>query len=156
MCCEKATSRSAMNRQIHTDVPRLPTLGVGHEIHTFDTTERHSMTSTTMITAPSQIAAERLCWRLKDLPALTGLSLRTVNRLRAEGRLPRPDATFGACLCWRPSTLERWAESDGLCQVACSPFLGPLGEKGTGVITLPRITNSRIWAFRNSTRPLWL
>jgi uncharacterized protein YerC len=39
---------------------------------------------------------------------------------------------------------------------AMTPWIDIEAEKGTGVITLPRITNSRIWAFRNSTRPLWL
>jgi predicted DNA-binding transcriptional regulator AlpA len=74
------------------------------------------MTSTTMISAPTQHVVAPLYWRLKDLPTLTGLSLRTVNRLRATGRLPKPDAKFGRAICFRPSTIERWAESGGLCQ----------------------------------------
>jgi predicted DNA-binding transcriptional regulator AlpA len=71
------------------------------------------MTSTTVIAAPSQHVATPLYWRLKDLPDRVGLSLRSINRLRATGRLPKPDATFGRAICFKPSTIERWVNSGG-------------------------------------------
>jgi hypothetical protein len=93
-------------------------IGGWQQYYTYDTKERQVMTSTTVITAPSHHTTGPLLWRLKDLPTLTGLSLRTVNRLRATGRLPKPDATFGRAICFKPSTIERWTESGGLCQEA--------------------------------------
>jgi predicted DNA-binding transcriptional regulator AlpA len=71
------------------------------------------MSIATVITANPR-GITKLYLRLKDLPAATAMSLSTVSRLRAAGRLPEPDAQFGRCLCWKPSTIERWAESGGL------------------------------------------
>ena len=68
------------------------------------------MSIATVITAnPHRIAP--LFLRFKDLPTATALSLSTLARLRAQGRLPEPDAQFGRCLCWRHETIARWAES---------------------------------------------
>jgi predicted DNA-binding transcriptional regulator AlpA len=62
----------------------------------------------------SQHKISRVFLRLCDLPEVTGLSLRTLNRLRAQNRLPSPDAQFGRALCWRPATIREWAETGGL------------------------------------------
>jgi predicted DNA-binding transcriptional regulator AlpA len=75
---------------------------------------RRRLVMQTTITSSSQNSITPLYWRLKDLPQLTGLSLRTVNRLRAEGRLPKPDAVFGRAVCFRPETIERWAATGGM------------------------------------------
>ena len=76
------------------------------------------MTSTTMTSVRSQHRITPLFWRLKDLPIATGLSLRTINRLRSQGRLPEPDAAFGRALCWRPSTISSWVDSGARARVA--------------------------------------
>ena len=67
-----------------------------------------------MIATPSQHNIRRVFLRSKDLPHATGLSPRTVARLRASGRLPAPDASFGRALCWRPETIQRWAATGGM------------------------------------------
>jgi predicted DNA-binding transcriptional regulator AlpA len=72
------------------------------------------MSSATMITAPHSKGLAPLFLRMKDLPSATALSLSTVSRLRRQGRLPSPDAQFGRCLCWKPSTIERWVDAGGL------------------------------------------
>jgi predicted DNA-binding transcriptional regulator AlpA len=65
-------------------------------------------------TTPSLPNAEAVFWRLKDLPQVTGLSLRTIGLLRANGRLPKPDAKFGRSLCFRPATIREWAANGGM------------------------------------------
>jgi predicted DNA-binding transcriptional regulator AlpA len=72
------------------------------------------MPAETMISAPSQDNVKKVFWRYRDLPDAIGLSHRTIARLRASGRLPKPDAVFGTALCWRPETIQQWASTGGI------------------------------------------
>jgi predicted DNA-binding transcriptional regulator AlpA len=67
-----------------------------------------------MISESSQHNVKKVFWRIRDLEYSTGLSHRTIMRLRASGRLPQPDAVFGTALAWRPATIENWAMAGGL------------------------------------------
>lgn len=51
--------------------------------------------------------------RLKDLPELTSLSARTISRLRAEGKFPKPDRRTTRIPLWRAATIRRWQEGRG-------------------------------------------
>ena len=55
--------------------------------------------------------------RLKDIGRILAVSPKTVERLKASGRLPKPDADvgFGARRSprWRPETIDRWIEIEG-------------------------------------------
>jgi hypothetical protein len=67
-----------------------------------------------MSSSSSQNIIIPLFWRLKDLPEVTRLSLRSINRLRAVGRLPKPDAVFGRALCFKPETIQSWVDAGGM------------------------------------------
>ena len=56
---------------------------------------------------------ERLALRFDDLPALLGVSRRTLERERSAGRFPRPDLTIGRMPLWRPETIREWVERGG-------------------------------------------
>jgi hypothetical protein len=49
---------------------------------------------------------EPLLARLDDLPSLTRLGKRTLERLRAAGKLPRPDLRIGRIPLWRIETIR--------------------------------------------------
>jgi predicted DNA-binding transcriptional regulator AlpA len=55
----------------------------------------------------------RLALRLAEAAAAVGLSRRMVERLRASGQFPKPDALFGRCPVWRPETLDAWIKEGG-------------------------------------------
>jgi hypothetical protein len=46
--------------------------------------------------------------RLNDLPSLTRLGKRTIERLRAAGKLPRPDLRIGRTPLWKLETIREW------------------------------------------------
>jgi predicted DNA-binding transcriptional regulator AlpA len=48
---------------------------------------------------------------LDDLACLLAASRRTVERMRAAGKLPRPDFRVGRMPRWRPETIRAWLES---------------------------------------------
>jgi len=52
----------------------------------------------------------RLTWRLVDIEAATGLSRRTLERLRNTGGLPPPDKMCGKIPLWLPRSIIRWVE----------------------------------------------
>jgi predicted DNA-binding transcriptional regulator AlpA len=54
---------------------------------------------------------ERLMVRMADLPWITGLSLRTIARLKADGRMPSPDIKAGRAIAWRAETIKNWVEA---------------------------------------------
>jgi predicted DNA-binding transcriptional regulator AlpA len=56
---------------------------------------------------------DRLAWDLDEISVLTSLSRRTLERLRAGGKFPRPDLTVGRRVLWRPETVRRWIEGGG-------------------------------------------
>ncbi len=41
-------------------------------------------------------------------------SRRTIERLRAAGKLPRPDLYLGKCPRWKPETIRAWIEGGGV------------------------------------------
>lgn len=50
---------------------------------------------------------------MADLPALLGISRRTLERERSAGRFPRPDKIVGKRPLWRLETVRRWLEGGG-------------------------------------------
>jgi hypothetical protein len=51
---------------------------------------------------------DRVVLRQGDLPRMTGLSLRTIQRWRACGLFPQPDRVVGRTPLWRAETLAGW------------------------------------------------
>jgi hypothetical protein len=49
--------------------------------------------------------------RLGDLPGLTRLGRRTIERLRSAGRLPRPDVRLGRTPLWKVETIRQWIDT---------------------------------------------
>lgn len=68
-------------------------------------------------TAPSGLvpaAAIEPLLRVCDLERVLVCSRREVERMRASGRLPKPDLLVGRrSLRWRPETLRRWLKEGG-------------------------------------------
>ncbi len=50
---------------------------------------------------------------IDDLAALLSCSRRGVERMRAAGKLPRPDIHVGKCPRWKPATIRAWIERGG-------------------------------------------
>ena len=48
-----------------------------------------------------------------DLARVLNGSRRTVERMRAAGKLPRPDLHIGKCPRWKPETIRQWIEGGG-------------------------------------------
>lgn len=55
----------------------------------------------------------RLAYRLNDLPAVLGVSRRTLERERSAGRFPRPDRIMGKMPLWSEATIREWLEGKG-------------------------------------------
>jgi predicted DNA-binding transcriptional regulator AlpA len=51
--------------------------------------------------------------RQSDLPRVLSCSLRTVERLRVSGKLPRPDLHLGRSPRWKRSTISAWIAGGG-------------------------------------------
>ncbi len=56
---------------------------------------------------------DRLLWSLDDIASLCGVSKRFLERDRAAGRMPAPDVRLGRRVFWRPTTVNRWLDSQG-------------------------------------------
>jgi hypothetical protein len=50
---------------------------------------------------------------IDDWARVLSASRRTVERLRAAGKLPKPDCHVGWMPRWQPSTVRRWIEQGG-------------------------------------------
>jgi predicted DNA-binding transcriptional regulator AlpA len=50
---------------------------------------------------------------IDDLAAALSCGRRLVERMRAAGKLPRPDLKLGKMPRWRASTIRRWIEGGG-------------------------------------------
>lgn len=52
-----------------------------------------------------------------DLPILLSCGMRTIERLKSAGRLPKPDLLIGTgsrkSPRWKPETIRRWIEDGG-------------------------------------------
>jgi predicted DNA-binding transcriptional regulator AlpA len=51
--------------------------------------------------------------RISDLVRFLVCDRRTIERLRASGKLPRPDLSIGRSPRWRASTIQAWVERGG-------------------------------------------
>jgi predicted DNA-binding transcriptional regulator AlpA len=51
--------------------------------------------------------------RISDLERFLVCDRRTIERLRAAGKLPRPDILIGRSPRWRASTIQTWVERGG-------------------------------------------
>lgn len=49
-----------------------------------------------------------------DLQKILRVNRRTVQRMRASGRLPAPDLIIGQCPRWRPEVIREWLASGGV------------------------------------------
>lgn len=56
---------------------------------------------------------ERLAWDLEDIAALTSVSSRHLQRLRAAGKLPKPSVKLGRRVLWSAAEIRRWVDSGG-------------------------------------------
>jgi hypothetical protein len=56
---------------------------------------------------------ERLGYRVAEPAAAFGLSRRTFERLRAAGRVPKPDLLVGKVPLWSRETLAAWIKKGG-------------------------------------------
>jgi predicted DNA-binding transcriptional regulator AlpA len=72
------------------------------------------MPRVTLASSTQDNNVKKVFWRFPDLVEATGLSHRQLARLRASGRLPKPDAIFGTALCWLPKTVSAWAQTGGM------------------------------------------
>ena len=61
---------------------------------------------------PADVAIEPLM-SIRDLAEVLKCSRRSVERLRASGRVPKPDIIVGRMPRWRPGTIRRWLEREG-------------------------------------------
>jgi predicted DNA-binding transcriptional regulator AlpA len=51
---------------------------------------------------------ERMALRLDEVAATLGMSRRTIERLRAGGKFPKPDVKAGKAPLWKPETIRAW------------------------------------------------
>jgi predicted DNA-binding transcriptional regulator AlpA len=58
-------------------------------------------------------AVPRYAFRLNDVCTSLGMGRRTLEKLRAAGKFPKPDRHIGKCPVWHPSTVERWVKEGG-------------------------------------------
>jgi hypothetical protein len=61
---------------------------------------------------PAVPIRDRLLWSLRDIAALTGLSVRLLQSERAAGRMPAPDLRVGRRRAlYRPETITTWLDA---------------------------------------------
>src|SRR5271165_1011826 len=56
-------------------------------------------------------AAVAVCFDKKGFARFLGLSVRSLDRINAEGRLPAPDFVLGRSARWSPWTVRKWLQS---------------------------------------------
>jgi hypothetical protein len=56
---------------------------------------------------------EPVAVRKRQAARMVGICPRLLERLRAAGKFPAPDATAGKCPLWTRSTLEAWISAGG-------------------------------------------
>jgi len=61
---------------------------------------------------PAALAIEPLM-SISDLAEVLKCSRRGVERLRASGRVPKPDLVVGRMPRWRPGTIRKWIDRGG-------------------------------------------
>lgn len=60
---------------------------------------------------------------IKDLCTLTGVSRRTIYRIRASGQLPKAIRVGGRAR-WRPEDIERWIQTSDAGTFSCATAEG--------------------------------
>jgi predicted DNA-binding transcriptional regulator AlpA len=65
--------------------------------------------------SPTVPIPERLVWDLENIAAMTGVSTRHLQRLRAAGRMPKPSVTLGRRVLWSSQVIRKWLDSGGAC-----------------------------------------
>jgi predicted DNA-binding transcriptional regulator AlpA len=71
------------------------------------------MIKTTTDREPAKPMIEPLALRKRSAARLLGISERTIERLIAAGKFPRPDAQAGRCPLWTPQSLIQWIANGG-------------------------------------------
>lgn len=61
-----------------------------------------------MSTDAKKASVDPIAVGTRDLPRLTSLSMRTIDRLRSSGRFPKPDKRVGRRSLWLVSTIRAW------------------------------------------------
>lgn len=54
---------------------------------------------------------DRLIFWKRDLPRLTGVNIRTIDRWISAGEFPKADVTISGKPVWRRDTLQTWSRS---------------------------------------------
>jgi hypothetical protein len=65
------------------------------------------------VAAPPPADALAPLLSVADLARVLNESRRTIERLRAAGKLPRPDLHIGKMPWWKAETIRRWIEGGG-------------------------------------------
>jgi predicted DNA-binding transcriptional regulator AlpA len=68
---------------------------------------------TSKLTDAARPAVEPLLWNFAVACDRLGVPRRTLERLRAAGRFPKPDLHIGKRPMWRPETIRDWVERGG-------------------------------------------
>jgi predicted DNA-binding transcriptional regulator AlpA len=71
-----------------------------------------SRTQETPVSVIDSIPAGRLTYRINELAAMLGVSVKTLDRMRQNGTFPRPDQTAGRVLLWKKTTIEKWLDGE--------------------------------------------
>ena len=68
-----------------------------------------------MSARPSRLAGAALepLLTIDELAKALGVSRRSIERARARGAFPWPDARLGRVVLWRPETVAGWLEKGG-------------------------------------------
>jgi hypothetical protein len=64
-------------------------------------------------TLPPPAPIDPLAFRKRTAARLLDISERTLERLAAAGKFPKPDAHAGKCPLWTRATLEAWVRQGG-------------------------------------------
>jgi predicted DNA-binding transcriptional regulator AlpA len=70
-------------------------------------------TGATVLDAPAAGHVIEPLLKIVDLARILGCSRRLVERMRAAGKLPRPDVKIGKMPRWKRDTILRWIEDGG-------------------------------------------
>jgi hypothetical protein len=87
----------------------------GSPVDTTNTCLRGSqiMNKTTIEPESAKPMIEPLALRKRSAARLLDISERTIERLLAAGKFPRPDAHAGRCPLWTPGSLIQWIAEGG-------------------------------------------
>jgi predicted DNA-binding transcriptional regulator AlpA len=55
----------------------------------------------------------KLAYRIDEVAKALSVGRRTIEKLRAAGRFPKPDRHIGKCPVWAPQTIAQWVQQRG-------------------------------------------